>query len=137
MPRLPPASGMPGCRIRRSNRSICGAGRKSCTRARCKARSVTIFYHNNNLCGIIGKITLSEEEKRMPPAKRRVVAVQPQEAPPVQATPAPQRRVGRPPGEASTIVNIRLPLSLVAQLDHYLDRLAGPPGPKPNPPLIP
>ena len=55
----------------------------------------------------------------MPPAKRRVVAVQP----PVQATPAPQRRVGRPPGEASTIVNIRLPLSLVALLDDYLDSI--------------
>ena len=40
----------------------------------------------------------------MPPAKRRVVAVQPQEVLPVQAAPAPQRRVGRPPGEASTIV---------------------------------
>ena len=68
---------------------------------------------------------LAHEENRMPPAKRRVVAVQPQEMPPVQAAPAPQRRVGRPPGEASTIVNIRLPLSLVAQLDHYLDRLEG------------
>jgi hypothetical protein len=68
----------------------------------------------------------------MPPAKRRVVAVQPQEAPPVQATPAPRRRVGRPPGEASTIVNIRLPLSLVAQLDHYLDRLEEQTGLKAN-----
>ena len=68
----------------------------------------------------------------MPPAKRRVVAVQPHEAPPVQAAPAPQRRVGRPPGEASTIVNIRLPLSLVAQLDHYLDRLEGQTGLKAN-----
>ena len=58
----------------------------------------------------------------MPPAKRRVVAEQPPEVPPVQAAPAPQRRVGRPPGEESTIVNIRLPLSLVARLDHYLDR---------------
>ena len=68
----------------------------------------------------------------MPPAKRRAVAVPPQEAPPVQATPAPRRRVGRPPGEASTIVNIRLPLSLVAQLDHYLDRLEGQTGLKAN-----
>ena len=68
----------------------------------------------------------------MPPAKRRVVAGQPHEVPPVQATPAPQRRVGRPPGEASTIVNIRLPLSLVAQLDDYLDRLEGQTGLKAN-----
>jgi hypothetical protein len=31
--------------------------------------------------------------------------------------------VGRPKGEPSTIVNVRLPLPLVAELDHYLDRL--------------
>src|SRR5215213_10166416 len=43
-----------------------------------------------------------------------------------------QRRVGHPPGEASTIVNIRLPLSLVARLDDYLDRLQGQTGLKAN-----
>jgi hypothetical protein len=68
----------------------------------------------------------------MPPAKRRVMAVQPHELSPVHATPAPQRRVGRPPGEASTIVNVRLPLSLVARLDDYLDRLEGQTGLKAN-----
>ena len=68
----------------------------------------------------------------MPPAKRRVVVVQPQEAPPVQAAPAPQRRVGRPPGEASTIVNVRLPLSLVARLDRHLARLEQQTGLKAN-----
>ena len=31
--------------------------------------------------------------------------------------------VGRPKGAPSTIVNVRLPLALVAQLDRYLDRL--------------
>jgi hypothetical protein len=31
--------------------------------------------------------------------------------------------VGRPKGEPSTIVNVRLPLPLVAELDRYLDRL--------------
>jgi hypothetical protein len=68
----------------------------------------------------------------MPPAKRRVMAVQPHELSPVHATPAPQRRVGRPPGEASTIVNVRLPLSLVARLDDYLDRLEEQTGLKAN-----
>ena len=68
----------------------------------------------------------------MPPAKRRVVAVQTQEVPLVQAAPTPQRRVGRPPGEASTIVNVRFPLSLVARLAHYLDRLEGQTGLKAN-----
>jgi hypothetical protein len=30
--------------------------------------------------------------------------------------------VGRPKGEASTVVNIRIPLSLLARLDRYVDR---------------
>jgi hypothetical protein len=35
---------------------------------------------------------------------------------------AEKRPVGRPRGEASTIVNIRIPLSLLARLDRYVDR---------------
>ena len=31
--------------------------------------------------------------------------------------------VGRPKGAPSTIINVRLPLPLVAQLDRYLDRV--------------
>jgi hypothetical protein len=31
--------------------------------------------------------------------------------------------VGRPKGEAATIVKVRLPLTLLAQLDRYLDQL--------------
>jgi hypothetical protein len=34
-----------------------------------------------------------------------------------------KRRVGRPPGEASTVVNVRIPLPLVQRLDRYLDQL--------------
>ena len=34
-----------------------------------------------------------------------------------------KKPVGRPKGAPSTIVNVRLPLTLVAQLDRYLDRL--------------
>jgi hypothetical protein len=37
--------------------------------------------------------------------------------------PAAKNRVGRPRGEPSTIVNVRLPLALLARLDRYLDRL--------------
>jgi len=40
--------------------------------------------------------------------------------------------VGRPKGEPSTIVNVRLPLLLVAQLDRYLDRLERQTGLKAN-----
>jgi hypothetical protein len=48
----------------------------------------------------------------------------------VEAPPEPS--VGRPKGEPSTIVNVRLPLTLVAQLDHYLDRLEWQTGLKAN-----
>jgi hypothetical protein len=35
----------------------------------------------------------------------------------------PKNPVGRPGGAPSTIVNVRLPLTLLARLDRYLDRL--------------
>src|SRR4029434_24703 len=41
--------------------------------------------------------------------------------------------VGRPKGAPSTIVNVRLPLTLVAELDRYLDRLAGQTGHQAHP----
>ena len=34
-----------------------------------------------------------------------------------------KRAVGRPKGEVSTVLNVRLPLALVHRLDRYLDRL--------------
>jgi hypothetical protein len=43
-----------------------------------------------------------------------------------------KRPVGRPKGAPSTIVNVRLPLTLVAQLDRYLDRLERQTGLKAN-----
>jgi hypothetical protein len=35
----------------------------------------------------------------------------------------PQTKAGRPKGAPSTIVNLRIPLDLLAQLDRYIDRL--------------
>ena len=37
--------------------------------------------------------------------------------------PTPQKKAGRPKGPPSTIVNLRLPLDLLTQLDRYIDRL--------------
>jgi hypothetical protein len=51
---------------------------------------------------------------------------------PSGAEPTTKQSVGRPRGEPSTIVNVRLPLTLVAQLDHYLDRLEWQTGLKAN-----
>ena len=52
--------------------------------------------------------------------------------PPVPQPPQPRNPVGRPKGEASTIVNIRLPLAIVAQLDRYCDQVATHTGPPVN-----
>jgi len=38
-------------------------------------------------------------------------------------TSTPIKPRGRPKGEPSTIVNVRLPVALLARLDRYLDRL--------------
>jgi hypothetical protein len=43
-----------------------------------------------------------------------------------------KKPAGRPKGAPSTIVNVRLPLTLVAELDRYLDRLEGQTGLKAN-----
>jgi hypothetical protein len=43
-------------------------------------------------------------------------------APPPEE-PLPRKKAGRPPGPPSTIVNLRLPLELLARLDRYIDRL--------------
>lgn len=46
--------------------------------------------------------------------------------------PPAKQPVGRPKGEPSTIVNVRLPLTLLAQLDRYLDQLEWQTGLKAN-----
>jgi hypothetical protein len=56
----------------------------------------------------------------MTTASRRTGA---EHRPPRGEVHASQKKVGRPKGEPSTIVNVRLPLALVACLDRYLDRL--------------
>jgi hypothetical protein len=43
-----------------------------------------------------------------------------------------KKPAGRPKGEPSTIVNVRLPLTIVAELDRYLDRLESQTGLKAN-----
>ena len=63
---------------------------------------------------------------------RRPVGGLPGPAPPSGGTAAAKKPVGRPKGEPSTIVNVRLPLTLVAQLDRYLDRLERQTGLKAN-----
>ena len=63
---------------------------------------------------------------------RRPVGGLPGRAQPSGDTVPTKKSVGRPQGEPSTIVNVRLPLTLGAQLDRYLDRLERQTGLKAN-----
>ena len=55
-----------------------------------------------------------------PPRRSRTAHA---EAVPPPEEPTPRKKAGRPPGPPSTIVNLRLPLELLARLDRYIDRL--------------
>src|SRR6266511_5949933 len=70
------------------------------------------------------------EERQMPVKPRRPVGGLPGPAQPSGDT--AKQPVGRPKGVPSTIVNVRLPLPLVAALDRYLDRLESQTGLKAN-----
>ena len=68
----------------------------------------------------------------MPVKPRRPVGGLPGHAPPSEDTVTATKPVGRPKSVPSTMVNIRLPLTLVAELDRYLDRLERQTGLKAN-----
>ncbi len=58
----------------------------------------------------------------MPTAPRHPRHAQEGRRPPSKAA-TPQKKAGRPPGAPSTIVNLRIPVDLLAQLDRSIDRL--------------
>jgi hypothetical protein len=64
-----------------------------------------------------------------PPRRPRTVRARPKT--PREET-IPRKKAGRPKGPPSTIVNLRLPLELVARLDRYIDRLETQTGLKAN-----
>ena len=72
------------------------------------------------------------EAREMTMKPRRPVGGLPGPAQPSGDTVTAKKPVGRPKGAPSTIVNVRLPLTLVAQLDRYLDRLEWQTGLKAN-----
>jgi len=49
---------------------------------------------------------------------------------------AAQTKAGRPPGPPATIVNLRIPVGLLAQLDRYIDQLEVQTGLKANRAMI-
>jgi hypothetical protein len=63
------------------------------------------------------------EESTMPATPRHPRHVQQGRTPPSRTDTTPQKKVGRPKGAPSTIINLRLPVDLLVQLDRYIDRL--------------
>jgi hypothetical protein len=63
------------------------------------------------------------EEAIMTTVPRHPTPAQGGRRPPSKAATTPQKKAGRPKGAPSTIVNLRIPIDLLAQLDRYIDRL--------------
>ncbi len=61
----------------------------------------------------------------MPVAPRHPRHTQDGRRPQSRADTAPQKKAGRPQEAPSTIVNLRIPVDLLAELDRYIDRLEG------------
>lgn len=68
----------------------------------------------------------------MPTAPRHPRHIQDGRRQPSRADTASQKKAGRPPGAPSTIVNLRIHVDLLAQLDRYIDRLEAQTGLKAN-----
>jgi hypothetical protein len=72
------------------------------------------------------------QESTMPAAPRHPRHTQEGRRPQSSAAITPQKKAGRPRGAPSTIVNLRIPVDLLAELDRYIDRLEGQTGLKAN-----
>jgi len=72
----------------------------------------------------------------MPAAPRHPRHVQQGRKPPSSTDTTPQKKAGRPKGVPSTIVNLRIPMDLLAQLDRYIDQLEVQTGLKANRAMI-
>jgi hypothetical protein len=59
----------------------------------------------------------------MPTAPRHPRDAQEGRKRPSRAATTPQKKAGRPKGAPSTIVNLRIPVGLLARLDRYIDQL--------------
>ena len=81
----------------------------------------------------MGKTTsVSQEEEGMATHPRRSRTARAGATTPRHEEPTPRKKAGRPKGPPSTIVNLRLPLELLARLDRYIDRLETQTGLKAN-----
>ena len=72
----------------------------------------------------------------MPAAPRHPRQAKEGRGPQAKPDKPPQKKAGRPKGAPSTIVNLRIPLELLAQLDRYIDQLEVQTGLKANRAMI-
>jgi len=72
----------------------------------------------------------------MPAAPRHPRHVQKGRKPLSSTDTTPQKKAGRPKDAPSTIVNLRIPMDLLAQLDRYIDQLEVQTGLKANRAMI-
>jgi len=72
----------------------------------------------------------------MPTPPRHPRQVQGGRRPQSRADTTLQKKAGRPKGVPSTIVNLRIPVDLLAQLDRYIDQLESQTGLKANRAMI-
>lgn len=73
-------------------------------------------------------ILSAQEEDGMATSPRRPRTAHAGVPTPRRKEPMPRKKAGRPKGPPSTIVNLRLPLDLLARLDRSIDRLESQPG---------
>ena len=87
-----------------------------------------IYYKNRAYCrGEMRKMTaMTQEEDGMATPPRRPRSARADAPTPRREEPTPRKKAGRPKGPPSTIVNLRLPLELLARLDRYIDRSGEP-----------
>src|SRR5262245_39925775 len=63
------------------------------------------------------------EDSTMPAIPQRPQPAPKGRRPQSKAAPTPPKQAGRPKGVPSTIVNLRIPVDLLAALDRYIDQL--------------
>jgi hypothetical protein len=76
------------------------------------------------------------EEAMMTAVPRPPTPAQRGRRPPSKAAATLQKKAGRPKGAPSTIINLRIPMDLLAQLDRYIDHLEVQTGLKANRAMI-
>jgi hypothetical protein len=76
------------------------------------------------------------EEAMMTAVPRHPKPAQGGRRPPSKAAATLQKKAGRPKGVPSTIINLRIPMDLLAQLDRYIDHLEVQTGLKANRAMI-